>query len=383
MRVLFTSTKGTGHARPLLPYIAEFQRIGHDVHFAAPEQLRDMLEKRSISFTPLSRAPEEDVQACFAAARDMPKDEIPKFGIQEFFVKMWAGDAMPDLFALVEKWSPDLIVRESAEMAATVVAAKTKTPCVRVEVHNSPGESGFIEHGAAPLDDLRRSAGLLADNGMSLLTERAFTAFPKSFDPKTDWSDRREPFRVNAQTDVSRPSLKRPAWAPDNGQPLIYVTFGTVAGNEAEERAAYQTALEAVGKLPVNVLLTTGNNMDGSLLTDIPDNVKIEAWVPQNDVFSYASAIVHHCGSGTLIGTLAAGLPTIAVPLFADQPSNAEQIKNVGAGVAVFDLDVPSLQSAIMRVLEDDRYRVNSERCAQEIAALPTICDAVKEMCDF
>ncbi|MEH6648347.1 glycosyltransferase [Sulfitobacter sp.] len=381
MKVLFTSTKGTGHARPLLPYIAELQRLGHDVHFAAPEQLRDMFEKRSIPFTPLSRVPEEDVQARFAAARDMPKDEIPKWAIQEFFVRLWAGDAMQDLSALVTEWSPDLIVRESAEFAAPIVAAKTKTPCVRVEVHNSPGESLFIEHGAAPLDELRQSAGLPADNGKSLMTERAFTSFPKSFDPKTDWNDRPEPFRVNSQSDVGSPSLKRPAWAPDNGQPFVYVTFGTVAGNEAEERAAYQTALEAVGNLPINALLTTGINMDGSLLTDIPDNVIVEAWVPQDDVFSYASAIVHHCGSGTLIGALAAGLPSIAVPLFADQPSNAEQIEKIGAGVAVFDLDVASLQNAIMRVLDDDSFRVSSERCAKEIAVLPTIEDAIEEMC--
>jgi MGT family glycosyltransferase len=244
-------------------------------------------------------------------------------------------------------------------------------------------QNEFFVHGAAPLDELRGSVGLPGDGGLSLKTEPAFTSFPKCFDPKTNWQDRVEPFRVNTQADAVKPPLQRPVWAPDNGRPLVYLTFGTVAGNESKECDAYQTAIEAVGSLPINVLLTTGNNMDRMLLLDIPANVYVETWVPQADVFSYASVIVHHCGSGTLIGTLAAGLPSVVVPLFADQPANATQLAKLGAGVAVFDLDVQSLQGAIMRVLDDDIFRADSEKIAREISAMPSIDVAVKEMTSF
>jgi UDP:flavonoid glycosyltransferase YjiC (YdhE family) len=42
-----------------------------------------------------------------------------------------------------------------------------------------------------------------------------------------------------------------------------------------------------------------------------------------------------HGGSGTTLGALAAGLPLVVVPLFADQPVNARRVAAVGAGLAV------------------------------------------------
>ena len=245
---------------------------------------------------------------------------------------------------------------------------------------NSPTERTFITHAAGPLDDLRRSVGLPADNGLSLKAERAFTSFPESLVPDTDRQEWDKPFRVNTQAALGEPTAQRPAWVPDNGRPLVYLTFGTVAGNEVKERDAYQIAIQALGALPINVLLTTGNNMDKALFTDVPDNVVVESWVPQSDVFPYASAIVHHCGSGTLIGALAAGLPSVAVPLFADQPSNAAEIERIGAGVAVFDLDAQSLRSAVMRVIENQSFRAASEKVAREISSLPGVEDAVRNI---
>ncbi|MEP0563071.1 MAG: hypothetical protein ABJC64_01640, partial [Paracoccaceae bacterium] len=62
MRILFSSTRGTGHARPLLPYVQAFRDKGHEVMFAAPEQLRDMIEKADVPFAPVFRLPEEQIQ---------------------------------------------------------------------------------------------------------------------------------------------------------------------------------------------------------------------------------------------------------------------------------------------------------------------------------
>lgn len=380
MRILFTSTKGTGHARPLFPYIEEFKKRGHDVLFAAPEQLRGMASSKNVPFSPLSRVSDEAVQAHWERVKELALTDMPRFSVQDFFVKMWAADALPDLLEVAKDWAPHLIVRESAEMAGPVVADRLNTPHVRVAVHNGPGESFFLDHAPEPMEDLRKSLGLAHDKGKALMDEPSFTSFPKSFDP-SEYRQTKEPIRSNTQPYASKSLPKRPEWAPDNGQPLIYLTFGTVAGNESEERDAYKTALHAVGTLPVNVLLTTGTNMDASLLTDVPDNVIVEKWVPQEDVFSYASAIVHHCGSGTLLGTLAAGLPSIAVPLFADQHSNAEQIERTGAGVVVSDLDEATLQNAITQVLANDSFRHSAARIATEMSELPDIDAAVDKMC--
>ena len=43
MRVLFSSTRGTGHFRPLLPFMDAFRRAGHDVLAAGPPELTDQV----------------------------------------------------------------------------------------------------------------------------------------------------------------------------------------------------------------------------------------------------------------------------------------------------------------------------------------------------
>jgi UDP:flavonoid glycosyltransferase YjiC (YdhE family) len=133
-----------------------------------------------------------------------------------------------------------------------------------------------------------------------------------------------------------------------------------------------------MAELPIHGLLTTGPVMERELLGAIPDNVTVETFVPQTDVFSHADAVVHHGGSGTFIGTMAAGLPQVVVPLFADQPSNAASIAKTGAGVAVYEREADVLQAAILRALEDEDMRRKAEALGQEMAAMTPIAQAVE-----
>jgi UDP:flavonoid glycosyltransferase YjiC (YdhE family) len=78
----------------------------------------------------------------------------------------------------------------------------------------------------------------------------------------------------------------------------------------------------------VPVLLTTSIALD---LGPVPPNVTVERWVPQVEALAKASLVVCHGGSGTVLGTLAAGIPLVIMPMFADQTANAERLANVGA----------------------------------------------------
>ena len=90
-----------------------------------------------------------------------------------------------------------------------------------------------------------------------------------------------------------------------------------------------------------------------------------------------ARAVISHGGAGTTLDALAAGTPTIAVPFFADQPRNAEQLVATGTGLAVPpgpDL-TERLADALHAVLADE-----PPGCAAMAAAvhgLPDIGEAV------
>jgi UDP:flavonoid glycosyltransferase YjiC (YdhE family) len=262
------------------------------------------------------------------------------------------------------------------EFAASVAADLAGVLHARVAVHHGSVEDDFLPLAAGPVDTLRRQVGLPPDDGASLRAEPVFTFFPAALDDPADAPTARAPFRVRVPTD--EPSPAAAAWATaDDGRPLVYFTFGTIAGGSPHVRSIYRTALDAVAELPVRALLTTGRGLEAGVLGAIPANVHVEAWVPQSDVLPRAAAIVCHGGSGTVLGALAAGVPMVAVPMFADQPHNARRIAAVGAGLALSKPDARVLRAAIERVLADAEHRRVARRIAEEIATLPTADDVV------
>jgi len=83
------------------------------------------------------------------------------------------------------------------------------------------------------------------------------------------------------------------------------------------------------------VLLTVGRRFDLDQLDAIPHNVHVEPWVNQPDVLAEADVVVCHGGSGTTFGALAAGVPLVIAPMFADQFANGAKVAASGAGVTL------------------------------------------------
>ena len=114
----------------------------------------------------------------------------------------------------------------------------------------------------------------------------------------------------------------------------MYVSFGTVLGRMSFAGEVYRAVIDAVTGLDARVLVTTGHGFDTSRLRDVPGNVHVEAWVDQADVLGEAGLVVCHGGSGTTYGALAAGVPLVVVPVFADQFANAPKVAQARRGHA-------------------------------------------------
>jgi MGT family glycosyltransferase len=160
----------------------------------------------------------------------------------------------------------------------------------------------------------------------------------------------------------------------------VYITFGTVLTTVAETQPLYRAAIEAVATLPVQTLLTTGRGFDLGILGKVPSNVRVEAFVPQAEVFPHAEVMVCHGGSGTVLGGLAAGIPQVVLPCGADQPANAKSVAALGAGVALDKPNADTLRAAIERVLGDTRFRDAARLVAREMATMHSVDDAADAM---
>ena len=92
----------------------------------------------------------------------------------------------------------------------------------------------------------------------------------------------------------------------------------------------------------------------------------------------HATAMVCHGGSGTVNAALAAGLPMVVVPLFADQPHNARRVAEIGAGIALAPDQLVRLPDAVRTLLADRSYRAVAGRIADGAKQLPTVDTAAK-----
>jgi MGT family glycosyltransferase len=242
-------------------------------------------------------------------------------------------------------------------------------------------EELFLSSAVESVDVLRQEVGLRADYGATLRTAPVYCTFPASFEGNAGVANGRSIFRVRTANDAIVTGAKPPSnWVPRDGLPLVYITFGTVTGRFPRMRGVYRAALDAIAPLPVHALLTTGPVMEAENLGAIPKNVTVETFVPQAAVWQHATALLSHGGSGTVLGALAAGVPMVVTPLFADQPNNARAVEKAGAGIVVPFPDATSLRAALRRVLIEQDFRTNARRIAEEIAALPSMDNAIDAM---
>ena len=137
----------------------------------------------------------------------------------------------------------------------------------------------------------------------------------------------------------------------------------------SHEEELLQRAAEALGRLPVRGLVTTGPAVNPAAIR-APANVSVRQWVRHADVLPYCSAVLTHGGHGTVMKALAAGVPVVVAPLGRDQPDNAARVVHAGAGVWVSKkAGVPALRDAIARTLDEPRYRAAARRMAATLAA--------------
>jgi UDP-N-acetylglucosamine:LPS N-acetylglucosamine transferase len=374
MRVLFTSMRATGHLQPLVPFIKACLKRGHDVAVASPAEMAERVAKSGAKFIPFAHPGDAALGPLWARFRVAPPEEGRRVVLGEIFAGLLVKAGLPDMIGIVEKFRPDVVVREAQEFNGLLAAEKHGVPHVRVAI--TLGNLGMVLPIQAPaLDSHRAGIGLSLDpSGERVLNAVAITQIPLSL----EFPDTLGASRVKRYRDARHETAALPDWWRGSRDPLVYLTLGTVTGDMEIHRDKFRFMLDAVAGLPIRVLLTTGVDPALVSLGDVPDNVHVEQFVPQADVLGHAAVVVCHGGSGTVIGSLAAGVPLVIAPLFADQPENSQRINDVGAGIGLAQGQVTkqAVRDALSRVLAEPSFRSGARRLADEIAALPSVDDA-------
>jgi hypothetical protein len=243
-------------------------------------------------------------------------------GNRELFGRLATEAMLAGMEDAWRAWVPDLVLRDPTEYASAVLAARDTNA-------DRPGRD-LTGRGGGRLD--RRGRPRTGGPPPRLGVRAASSALPDAL-PSVD-----RPVTLRGHGPISRASrntrlaaglvarLERAADLHD---------LGTVLGYMSIAAETYRMALEAVKRTNARVLLTVGRRFDASILGPVPPNVHLEPWINQARVLDHADLVVCHGGSGTTLAALAAGVPLVIVPLFADQFENARRIGATRAGRVV------------------------------------------------
>ncbi|WP_020663011.1 glycosyltransferase [Amycolatopsis benzoatilytica] len=362
MRILFSFVGGRGHFDPMAPVARALIARGHTVAVAGGGSHVPSLAKAGFATFATSEPRETEDSRQPMPPVDPARDD---WEISELFVRRATRARVPVLLDLVRDWRPDLIVRDEVDFAGAIVAEKSRVPCATVLVL-AAGTLLRSEIVAAPLAEARTANGLPA---VPETDGQVLAPFPPSFrDPGSPLPPGTFSFR---QGDPVAPR-------PRQEKPHLYFTLGTNFNLESGD--LIERTLAGLGQLTsADVTATVGTQIDPAEFGPQPAHVRVERFVPQAELLPHLDLMVSHAGSGSVLGALSHGLPSLLFPMGADQPGNARRCAALGVGRALDpETATPDeIRRAAEEILETPSYREHAHRVQREINQLPAADEAV------
>ncbi|MBV9602486.1 MAG: hypothetical protein JOZ87_37295 [Chloroflexi bacterium] len=283
---------------------------------------------RDAGVTPLAAGP------TFAEAVSLADRRFAELSFEQRYPAMFSQIIAPaklvDLERIVAEWQPDLVVHECTNFAAPLAAAVANLRTVTQGWGLVP-LPGVTVPDPADVIPFWRSHGLEPAAYSGIFGKVHLHPMPPSLEPEARVPvGRLQPMRLDI---VRMPDASLPADLQGlmlDRRPVVYVSLGTVDYFSRPE--FFAIILKGLAALRVVVVATVGQHNDPSALGPQPENVHLERWLPLSAVLRRCSLVVCHAGSGTMLASLAAGLPLVLLPRGADQFQNASA--GAVAGVA-------------------------------------------------
>ncbi|MEU6315642.1 nucleotide disphospho-sugar-binding domain-containing protein [Streptomyces sp. NPDC047014] len=364
MRILFTGPPSAGHLFPMIPTAQALRAAGHEVLFASAQPLAAL---RQAGFPVVEIGDGRTMREMFdASLGDEVRYVSPGMTTDQILGRAARGfayaslPAVPGLLDVAESWGADLLVYDSFQAAAPLVAAKRKIPSVIQNFGPTPG-----------LGMVARIAGHFTEAYEKYGVEGPAEATPLNVVPASLGGDpeglRMRYVPYNGGGIVPAQLLRR------GSRPRIAVTLGTVL-TEMDGVRAITRLTEAAASVDAEFLLAVGD-ADLAPLGTLPNNVRPLPWVPLAELLTASDALVHHGGSGTLLTALQAGLPQLLLPQGADHFTNADALTATGAALSSASDDVDS--ALLDRLITDPALREAAVSLRAENAALPSPAETV------
>ncbi|SHE88403.1 sterol 3beta-glucosyltransferase [Desulfacinum infernum DSM 9756] len=405
MKVLVATYGSRGDVQPYVALGKGLQAAGHEVIVATSERFRDFVVAHGLPYgflsdkllaiidTDLGRTLMETTDNLFQVARRLVGMARQVGPLQRTLVRdgwVVAKSAAPDLIVFhpkvfggphyAEKLGvpavlalpiplfvptaarpsmgfPDLNLGGRYNRATYVLTEKVMEWSIRGHVRRWRTEQGLVPHDHCSI--------LKTPHGRPLPVLHAVSRHVVPRPP--DWPDQAmmTGYWFLDQADRWRPPAELKRFL-DSGPPPVYVGFGSMAGRSPARMG--RIVMEALAKAGVRGVVATG--WGGVRLERPSSSVMVIDQVPHDWILPRVAAAVHHGGAGTVAATLRAGVPSVVVPFFGDQPFWGKRVHALGAAARPIPrkrLTAAGLAAAIREVLDDPGFLRRAQELGEKI----------------
>jgi UDP:flavonoid glycosyltransferase YjiC (YdhE family) len=346
-RFLIVSWDGGGNTPPAFNLGARLVRRGHRVRMLGWDSMAARAADAGIEF------------ATFRSMIPWPASLRMDDALDRLEDLLLCDGTRDDVIAESESFAPDVLVVDCMMGAALTAARQLRLPTA-VIVHVL--YSAFVDG---------RFDGLMNGSVRELLarTDSVLAVIPRGLDAPVEL-----PGNTVYTGPIAHPDFGRQSLPPTDleviarpGDPWVLLSLSTTLQGQTE---ALPAMLEAVGSLPVRILLTLGGVINSEAVV-APPNVTVRDFLPHDAVLPHMAAVICHGGLSTITAALAAGVPIVCIPQGRDQHGNAARVAASGVG-RVIDPSASAAEIAteVDALLRDDSARAAARRLAAEIAAL-------------
>ncbi len=355
MKCVLAAYGSRGDVEPCAVVGRELQRRGHDVRIAVPPNMLALVESvglEAMAYGPDSHAQLHTAADFFADTMKNPYSALPE--VIERVTKVWM-DKGTALASLAE--DADLLVSGMNEQRlAANIAEYHNIPLVALHFFPSRFQpSGQLNSRLVKMseDPLRRALGMsdTPEPTPAVLEIQAYDERCLPGQPE-DWAEPGKPFagalNLESRTDADAAVL---SWIADGTAPIYFGMGSTPISPPAE---IIDMIIAASAQLNRRLLICTGPNDLSEF--DHHEHVKFVDAVSHAAVLPGCEAAVHHGGAGTTAAVMRAGVPSLILWLWLDQPvwaAGVQELK-IGVGQRFSEINPQSLFAGLKSILTLD-----------------------------
>ncbi len=354
MRILFSFAGGQGHFLPVAPIARAARAAGHAVAFGCQPALLDAVRGAGFAGSDAGGNTTGTARRPLLAVDIAREREV----VQRAYAGRIARERAGRLMALARDWRPDVLVCDEMDFGAVAAAQALGLPAAVVLVI---GAADFAPPDllAAPLAALRAGLGLGGPGPRPLLLSQ----FPAALRPDPAGE---AVFRFRPGAFGPAPDLAWRDGLPPG--PVVHATLGTVFNLESGD--LFARLLAGLRELPASVVMTVGREIDPAEFGPLPDRIRVLRHVPVDSLLPSCRLVVSQGGSGIVTASLAHGLPSLLLPMGADQPLTAARCAALGVARLLDPVTATAqaIRAGAEAMLADPAARAAAGRIAAEMA---------------